>query len=153
MATRIWLSKPHMGGPELSHVESAFESNFIAPLGPQLEAFERALEAYIGNGVHCACVSSGTAALHIALHMEDLNAGDEVWLSSMTFAGGVFPVNYVNATPVFFDLDEKSWTISTDLIEDTLHARNRQNKLPKAIIATDLYGQSCDYENQSMKNT
>ena len=78
--------------------------------------------------------------------MENLDTGDEVWLSSMTFAGGVFPVNYGNATPVFFDLDPHSWTISVDLIEETLQKRTKLNRLPKVIIATDLYGQTCDYD-------
>lgn len=135
-----------MGGTEEEHVANAFESNFIAPLGPQLNAFEKALEDRIGNGVHCACVSSGTAALHMALHMEDLQPHDEVWLSSMTFAGGVFPVNYVGATPVFFDLDPGSWTISADIVEEELIKRAKINKLPKVLIATDLYGQACDYD-------
>lgn len=143
---RIWLSKPHMGGTEEHHVAEAFKSNFIAPIGPQLNGFERALEAYIGGDVHCACVSSGTAALHLALHMENLSPSDEVWLSSMTFAGGVFPVNYVGAKPVFFDLDPTSWTLSADLIEESLKTSAKQNKLPKAIIATDLYGQASDYD-------
>ena len=79
-----------MGGTEKGYVDEAFKNNFIAPIGPQLNAFERALEQHIGNDVHCACVSSGTAALHLALHMESLSPNDEVWLSSMTFAGGVF---------------------------------------------------------------
>lgn len=135
-----------MGGTEERYVSKAFESNFIAPIGPQLAAFERKLEDHIGNGTHCTCVSSGTAALHLALHMENIQPGDEVWLSSMTFAGGVFPVNYVNAKPVFFDLDPTSWTISADLVEDELQKRAKKNKLPKAIIATDLYGQACDYD-------
>ena len=143
---RIWLSKPHMGGTEQDFVAQAFESNFIAPLGPQLNDFETALSDYIGNDVYCTCVSSGTAALHLALHMENLNRGDEVWLSSMTFAGGVFPVNYVGAKPVFFDLDETSWTLSADLIEEELIKRAKLNRLPKVIIATDLYGQACDYD-------
>lgn len=143
---RIWLSKPHMGGTEEHQVAEAFKSNFIAPIGPQLDGFERALSEYIGSGVHCACVSSGTAALHLALHMENLSASDEVWLSSMTFAGGVFPINYVGAKPVFFDLDKSSWTISADLVEEMLTKRAKENKLPKVIIATDLYGQASDYD-------
>ena len=142
----IWLSKPHMGGSEESFVAKAFESNFIAPVGPQLNEFEAALEKYIGHGVHCVCVSSGTAALHLALHMENLEAGNEVWLSSMTFAGGAFPVNYVNATPVFFDLDPVSRTLSADLIEESLTKRAKINRLLKVIVATDLYGQTCDYD-------
>ena len=142
---RIYLSKPHMGGQEEAYVAEAFRSNYIAPVGPQLDAFESALSQYIGNNVHCVGLSSGTAALHLALHMENLEEREEVWLSSMTFAGGVFPVNYVGATPVFFDLDPDSWTISIDLLEEQLSIRAKKNKLPKVIIATDLYGQPCDY--------
>lgn len=135
-----------MGGAEEGYVADAFRSNFIAPIGPQLNAFEDALSNYIGNGVHCVGVSSGTAALHLALHLENLQKNDEVWLSSMTFAGGVFPVNYVGASPVFFDLDPNSWTLSVDLIEEQLIVNAKSNSLPGAIIATDLYGQSCDYD-------
>ncbi|MEO9634390.1 MAG: aminotransferase class I/II-fold pyridoxal phosphate-dependent enzyme [Parasphingorhabdus sp.] len=141
---RIWLSRPHMGGTEQDYVGEAFESNFIAPAGPQLDQFEAGFADYIGQDVHCLAVSSGTAALHLALRMQNLDQGDEVWVSSMTFAGGVFPIIYENATPVFFDLSPESWTICPDLLEEALKAAGKRGKLPKAIIPTDLYGQSCD---------
>lgn len=133
-----------MGGTEERYVAQAFASNFIAPLGPQLDEFESKFADYLGGGVHCAAVSSGTAALHLALHMQDLAPDDEVWVSSMTFAGGVFPVNYEGATPVFFDLSRDSWTVDPGLIEEALAEANRQGRLPRAIVPTDLYGQSCD---------
>ncbi len=141
---RIWLSRPHMGGTEIQQVQRAFESNFIAPIGPQLQQFEKIVAEYIGDGVHCAALSSGTAALHLALRMLDLSSDTQVWVSSMTFAGGVFPIVYERAEPVFFDLNPDSWTICPDLIEEALDEANRKNCLPRAIIPTDLYGQSCD---------
>ncbi len=143
---RIWLSRPHMGGAEERYVAEAFASNYIAPHGPQLDEFEGRFAEFLGGGVHCAAVASGTAALHLALHMQDLVPGDEVWISSMTFAGGVFPVIYERATPVFFDLSAESWTIDPGLVEEALAKANRKNRLPKAIVPTDLYGQTCDLD-------
>lgn len=143
---RIWLSKPHMSGVEQSFINDAFESNFIAPLGPQLNAFEQVISEYLGGDLHCVGLSSGSAALHLALRGVRVDAGDEVWISSMTFAGGIFPVVYQGATPVFFDLDPTSWTVSCDLLEQALVAANKSNKLPKAIVPTDLYGQSVDLD-------
>lgn len=132
-----------MGGSELALVHEAFNSGFVAPMGPHLDRFERAMSDYLG-GRHCVAVASGTAALHLALRLNGVERGDEVWTSSMTFAGGVFPLNYLGARPVFFDIDPSSWTISVDLIEEELARVNRTNQLPRAIVATDLYGQSVD---------
>ena len=141
---RIFLSKPHMSGRERLYVEQAFESNYVAPLGPQLDAFEASVAAYLGDGFHCVGLSSGSAALHLALRIAGVGAGDEVWISSMTFAGGIFPVLYLDATPVFFDLDPSSWTVDVELVREELVAAARNSRLPKAIIPTDLYGQSVD---------
>ena len=141
---RIYLSKPHMSGSEERYVAEAFASNFVAPLGPQLNAFEQVTADYLGEDVHCVGLSSGSAALHLALQLAGVSAGDDVWVSSMTFAGGVFPIVYLGATPVFIDLDPASWTISCDLLEEALAAANKTNTLPKAIVPTDLYGQSVD---------
>ncbi|MEE4348776.1 MAG: DegT/DnrJ/EryC1/StrS family aminotransferase [Pacificimonas sp.] len=143
---RIWLSKPHMGGAERGYVDAAFDSNFIAPLGPQLSAFEERFADYLGEGVHCAGLSSGSAALHLALHMLDAEAGREVWVSSMTFAGGCFPILYENLVPVFFDLSPDSWTLCPDLIEEALRGAAAKGRLPAAIVPTDLYGQSADLD-------
>lgn len=143
---RIFLSKPHMSGREQAYVADAFESNFIAPLGPQLDAFENAVADYLGRGVHCVGLSSGSAALHLALRLSDIGPGDEVWISSMTFAGGIFPVLYMGATPVFFDLDPRSWTLDVARISEELAKAARIGKLPKAIVPTDLYGQSVDLD-------
>ena len=139
---RIFLSRPHMCGHEEQRVAEAFASNFVAPLGPQLDAFEAKVADYLGADVHCVGLSSGSAALHLALRIAGVSRGDEVWISSMTFAGGIFPVNYLGAKPRFFDLSPKSWTIDTDLLANELAKAAKENRLPKAIVPTDLYGQS-----------
>jgi pyridoxal phosphate-dependent aminotransferase EpsN len=130
-----------MGGTERSYVNDAFDSNFVAPLGPQLNAFEQVVSEYLGGGLHCVGLSSGSAALHLALRLVGVEAGDEVWISSMTFAGGIFPVLYQGATPVFFDLSLESWTLDCDLVEQALEDANKFNRLPRAVVPTDLYGQ------------
>lgn len=143
---RIWLSRPHMSGRERDHVSEAFDSNFIAPLGPKLVEFEASVSDYLGGGFHCVGLSSGSAALHLALRIIGVGSGDEVWISSMTFAGGIFPVLYMGAVPVFFDLNPASWTVDVDRLANCLDAAARRGKLPKAIVPTDLYGQSVDLD-------
>lgn len=143
---RIYLSRPHMSGNEERRVVEAFASNFVAPLGPQLDAFEASVRDYLGADVHCVGLSSGSAALHLALRIAGVGPGDEVWISSMTFAGGIFPVNYLGATPRFFDLDPASWTIDTALLAEELAKAAAENRLPKAIVPTDLYGQPADLD-------
>jgi pyridoxal phosphate-dependent aminotransferase EpsN len=135
-----------MSGHEEQRVAEAFASNFVAPLGPQLDAFEAAVAEYLGGGVHCVALSSGSAALHLALRIAGVGVGDEVWISSMTFAGGIFPVSYLGASPRFFDLDPASWTIDTTILAEELARAARENRLPKAIVPTDLYGQSVDLD-------
>lgn len=139
---RIYLSRPHMSGHEEQRVAEAFASNFVAPLGPQLEAFEASVRNYLGADVHCVGLSSGSAALHLALRIAGVGPADEVWISSMTFAGGIFPVNYLGATPRFFDLDPATWAIDTASLAEELTKAAAENRLPKAIVPTDLYGQS-----------
>lgn len=143
---RIYLSRPHMSGNEERRVAEAFASNFVAPLGPQLDAFEASMRDYLDADVHCVGLSSGSAALHLALRIAGVGLGDEVWISSMTFAGGIFPVNYLGATPRFFDLDPKSWTIDTERLAEELTKAAAEDRLPKAIVPTDLYGQSADLD-------
>jgi len=143
---RIYLSRPHMSGFEEARVAEAFASNFVAPLGPQLDAFEARVADYLGGGLHCVGLSSGSAALHLALRIAGVGPGDEVWISSMTFAGGIFPVNYLGARPRFFDLDPASWTIDTARLADELARAATENRLPRAIVPTDLYGQSVDLD-------
>ena len=143
---RIYLSRPHMSGHEALRVSEAFSSNFVAPLGPQLDAFEEAVRDYLEADVYCVGLSSGSAALHLALRIADVGPGDEVWVSSMTFAGGTFPLSYLGATPRFFDLDPASWTMDTACLSEELARAASENRLPKAIVPTDLYGQSVDLD-------
>ena len=139
-----------MSGHEEKQVAKAFASKFIAPVGPQLDGFEAAVAGYLsgspGAELHCVALTSGSAALHLALRIAGVGAGDEVWISSMTFAGGIFAVSYLGASPRFFDLDPLSWSIDTSRLADELAAAARQNRLPKAIVPTDLYGQSVDLD-------
>lgn len=143
---RIYLSRPHMSGHEEPRVAEAFASNFVAPLGPQLDGFEAAVSTYLGGDLHCVGLSAGSAALHLLLRIAGVGAGDEVWISSMTFAGGIFPVNYLGAMPRFFDLDPESWAMDTTRLGEELASAARENRLPKAIVPTDLYGQSVDLD-------
>lgn len=141
---KIYLSKPHMCGQERSFVKEAFDSNYIAPVGPQLDAFEEAVSNYLGKDLYCVGLSSGTAALHLSLLVAGVRKGDEVWVTSMTFAGGVFPITYIGAKPRFFDLNPKTWCINENILSDELDKAAKERRLPKAIIPTDLYGQSVD---------
>lgn len=141
---RIYLSRPHMSGVEERYVSDAFASKYVAPLGPYVDAFEEAMSEYLGNNLQCVALSSGSAALHLALRISGVTGSDEVWISSMTFAGGVFPLNYLGATPRFFDLSNVSWTIDIDLVAGELALAAREGRLPKVIVPTDLYGQSVD---------
>ena len=140
---RIWLSPPHMGGSELNYVAEAFESNFIAPLGPMVDRFERDFSALTGLP-HCVALSSGTAAIHLALRYFGVGAGDTVFASSLTFIGSVSPILYQGATPIFIDSDPTTWNMDVNLLAQALADAKKQNTLPKVVLPTDLYGQSCD---------
>jgi len=142
---RIFLSPPHMSGKEIGFVKEAFDSNYIAPLGPQVDAFEKEFSEYTGIS-HCVALSSGTAAMHLAVRYLDIGPGDEVFASTLTFIGSVTPIIFEGATPVFIDADRQSWNMDPDLLEKELEACNQKGKLPKAVIPTDLYGQCCDYD-------
>jgi dTDP-4-amino-4,6-dideoxygalactose transaminase len=138
---RIYLSPPHLSGRELELLREAVDSNWVAPLGPQVDAFERELAEVAG--VPCAlALSSGTAALHLALIVLGIGAGDEVVCSSLTFSASANPVLYVGASPVFVDVDPDTWTIDPELLDRTLAARPQV----RAVVAVDLYGQCCDYD-------
>ncbi|MFH0730647.1 MAG: aminotransferase class I/II-fold pyridoxal phosphate-dependent enzyme [Pseudomonadota bacterium] len=141
--SRIFLSPPHMSGMELSFIQDAFDSNYIAPLGPQVDAFEKEFSEYAGIR-HCVALTSGTAAMHLALRFLGVGPGDEVVASTLTFIGSVSPVTFLGATPVFIDCDRASWNLNPDLLERELASCAEKGKLPKAVVPTDLYGQSCD---------
>jgi dTDP-4-amino-4,6-dideoxygalactose transaminase len=143
---RIFLSPPHMGGQELDFIREAFASNYIAPLGPMVDAFEKDFEAYTGIG-HSVAVASGTAAMHLALHCLDIRRNDEVLVSTLTFIGSVTPVVYLGATPIFIDSDRCSWNMSPALLEEELVASVKQGRRPKAIVPTDIYGQCADMKS------
>jgi dTDP-4-amino-4,6-dideoxygalactose transaminase len=142
--SRIYLSPPDVGDDERQALLEAFDSNWIAPVGPDLEKFELEIAARIGVP-DAVAVASGTAALHLALLLVDVQGGDEVVVPTLTFAASVFAARYVSATPVFIDVSEQTWTLDPGLLEEELSRRNRTNSLPKAVMAVDLYGQCCDY--------
>lgn len=141
--SRMFLSSPHMGGDERVLVGEVFDSNWIAPTGPMVDAFERDLAGLTGID-HVAALASGTAALHLALRLAGIGRGDEVWGATMTFIGGVAPILYVGATPVFLDVDPDDFLIDLDLLEEQLGAARNAGTLPKAVITTDLYGHVVD---------
>lgn len=145
MKKRIYLSPPHMNGKELKLVQSAFKSNWIAPVGPDINAFEKEMCEYTGAKASVA-LSSGTAALHLALLISGISAKDEVFCSSFTFAGSAFPVLYVGATPVFIDSEKQSWNMDPQLFEEAVKDRIKRKKKPKAAIVVHLYGQSADLD-------
>jgi dTDP-4-amino-4,6-dideoxygalactose transaminase len=142
---RIYLSPPHMSEAELELVKGAFASNWIAPLGPDVDAFERELAAYLGVG-HAAALSSGTAAIHLALRLLGLRPGDEVICPTLTFVATANPIVYEGGTPVFIDSEEAIWNMDSTLLCEELDACAANGRLPGAVIVVDLYGQSANYE-------
>lgn len=142
---RLFLSPPHMSGQELSFIEEAFASNYIAPLGPMVDAFEAKFAAYT-NIPYVVALSSGTAALHLALRGLGIGPGDIVFTPTLTFVAGISPILYLGATPVFIDVSPQTWTMDVGLLEEELKAAAKKGKLPKAVLPTDLYGQSCDID-------
>lgn len=142
---RLYLSPPHMGGRERELVDEVFASNWIAPIGPMVDAFEDGLARTTGIS-HVVALSSGTAALHLALRMIGIGPGDEVWGSTMTFIGGVAPILYMGATPVFLDIEEEGFLLDLDLLEHTLATRAQP---PRVVVTTDLYGHVIDGQRMS----
>ncbi|MFO8073405.1 MAG: aminotransferase class I/II-fold pyridoxal phosphate-dependent enzyme [Polyangia bacterium] len=143
--TRIYLSPPHMTGAERKLVEEAFDTNWIAPLGPHVTAFEAEMCARLGVGHACA-LSSGTGGIHLGLVMLGVERGDEVWCSSLTFSASANAITYVGATPVFVDSERESWNIDPALLAEELERAGRRGRLPRAVIAVDLYGQCANYD-------
>lgn len=137
---KIWLSSPHMSGEELKYVHEAFETNWIAPLGPHVKGFEEDLESYLGAPVNAAALSSGTAAIHLALIVLGVEHGDEVICQSMTFSASANPIVYQGATPVFVDSEPDTWNLCPNMLEIAIKDRISKGKKPKAIIFVHLYG-------------
>ena len=137
---KIWLSSPHMGGGEQKFVKEAFDTNWVAPLGPNVTGFEQDLEEFIGRDVHVAALSSGTAAIHLGLVLLDVKPGDEVICQSFTFSASANPIAYLGALPVFVDSEPETWNICPKALEEAILDRISKGKTPKAIIAVHLYG-------------
>lgn len=142
---RIYLSPPHMSGYEEPFIKEAFDSNWIAPVGPHVDAFEREVADYVG-AKGAVALSSGTAAIHLALVLSDIGPGDIVFCSSLTFAASANPISYQGATPVFIDSEPESWNMSPNALRQALSDAARVGKLPKAVIIVNLYGQSSDMD-------
>lgn len=140
MNDKIWLSSPHMGESELKNVQEAFATNWIAPLGPHVDGFEKDLAAFLGQNAHVAALNTGTAALHLALIILGVQAGDEVICQSMTFSASANPIAYQGATPVFVDSETRTWNMSPAFLEAAIQDRLSKGKKPKAIIVVHLYG-------------
>lgn len=140
---RLFLSPPHMGPLERARLLEAFDSNWVAPLGPHVDAFQVEFADYLG-AKRAVALSSGTAALHLALISLGIGPGDDVLVSSLTFAGSVNPIRYVGATPVLIDSEARSWNIDPALVESYLTSAAKRGKLPKAIVPVHLYGQVAD---------
>ncbi len=137
---RIWLSLAHMSGLEQKFINDAFESNWVVPMGPNVDGFEADLEQYLGADVSVAALSAGTAALHLALVLLGVKAGDEVICQSMTFAASANPIIYLGATPVFVDSEAGTWNMCPEMLEKAIKDRILKGKTPKAIIPVHLYG-------------
>jgi pyridoxal phosphate-dependent aminotransferase EpsN len=143
--SRIFLSPPHMSGREELYIKEAFASNWVAPLGPNVTAFEKEVAAYAGVKGALA-VSSGTAAIHLALRLLVIGQGDIVFCSSLTFIGSVNPILYLGAIPIFIDSEPESWNMSPKALEKAFKWAQQTGKMPKAAVIVDLYGQSADYD-------
>jgi dTDP-4-amino-4,6-dideoxygalactose transaminase len=145
MRPRIYLSPPHMGQEERELLLEAFDSNWIAPLGPHVDAFEREVAELVGTA-GAAALSSGTAAIHLALMLLDVGPGDHVLAPTFTFSATINPIRYLGAEPVFIDSERSTWNMDPNLLEDELRESAERNALPKAVITVDLYGQCADYD-------
>ena len=138
--SKIWLSSPHMGGTEQNYINEAFDANWVAPLGPNVNGLEQDLEMYLGHKASVGALSSGTAALHLGLILLDVQAGDEVICQSMTFSASANPILYQGATPIFIDSETQTWNLCPVALEAAIIDRMKMGKQPKAIIAVHLYG-------------
>lgn len=146
MNDKIWLSSPHMGGTELKYIHEAFDANWVAPLGPNVNGFEEDLKSFLNEDVHVAALSAGTAALHLALIECGVSHGDEVICQSMTFSASANPIVYQGATPVFVDSEPDTWNICPVALREAIEDRIAKGKKPKAIVAVHLYGMPFNVE-------
>ncbi|TKC05284.1 DegT/DnrJ/EryC1/StrS family aminotransferase [Pedobacter frigoris] len=146
MNNKIWLSSPHMGGGEQKYVNEAFDTNWVAPLGPNVMGFEHDLKKYLHQNVHVAALSSGTSALHLALILLGVGPGDEVICQSMTFSASANPIAYLGATPIFIDSEADTWNMSPEYLEIAIKDRIAKGKKPKAILPVHLYGMPAKME-------
>ena len=141
MKQRIHLSLARMSGCEQQFIQEAFDTNWVVPLGPNVNAFEKDLETFIGQGRHIVALSSGTAAIHLGLLQLGIGPGDEVICQSFTFSASANPITYLGGTPVFVDSEEETWNMSPQFLEQAIHDRKaKTGKYPKAIIPVHLYG-------------
>lgn len=140
MKDKIWLSSPHMGGHEQSFINEAFATNWIAPLGPNVNGFEQDLSFYLGKDSNVAVLSSGTAAIHLGLILLGVTHGDEVICQSKTFSASANPIVYQGATPIFIDSEMDTWNMCPEMLEEAIKDRISKGKKPKVIIAVHLYG-------------
>lgn len=138
--SKIWLSSPHMGGNEQKYVKEAFDTNWVAPLGPNVNGFEKDIENFLEQEVFVAALSSGTAAIHLGLILLGVQAGDEVICQSFTFSASANPIVYLGATPVFIDSESETWNMCPIALEEAIDDRIKKGKKPKAIIPVHLYG-------------
>jgi dTDP-4-amino-4,6-dideoxygalactose transaminase len=145
MKEKIWLSSPHMSGREMKYINEAFATNWIAPLGPNVDKFEQELSEYL-SVKSCAALSSGTSAIHLALVVLGIKPGDEVLCSSFTFSASANPIAYLGATPVFIDSDPDTWNMDPALLQEAIDDRIKIGKKPKAIIVVHLYGMPAKIE-------
>ena len=141
---RLYLSPPDIGQAERAYVQEAFDTNWIAPIGPHLDAFEKEFAAKVG-AKHAVAVSSGTAALHLALRGVGVGAGDEVLCASMTFVASASPITFLGAKPVFIDSEEKSWNMDPALVAETIVRKAKAGRAPRAVVLVHLYGQAADF--------
>lgn len=146
MNSKIWLSSPHMGENEQKFVKEAFDTNWVAPLGPNVNGLESDLASFLNSESKVAALSSGTAALHLSLILLDIKSGDEVICQSMTFSASANPILYQHATPIFIDSEKNTWNMDPEILEATIKDRIAKGKMPKAIIPVHLYGMPAKME-------
>ncbi|MEW8956922.1 DegT/DnrJ/EryC1/StrS family aminotransferase, partial [Clostridium sp.] len=145
MNKRIYLASPHMGGYEKAYIDEAFDTNWIAPLGPNVDGFEKEICDY-ADVKSAAALSSGSAAIHMALKAVGINEGDYIFCSSLTFSASCNPVMYEKGIPVFIDSEPESWNMSPIALEKAFKHCEMEGKFPKAVIVVNLYGQSADFD-------